>query len=187
MISKSFFISIVLLLGVTMTSVRADEAQEVSAALSKFFSLFETDCSNWVQVFTKSASFSHPKFPSGIVGSQALLDFCGKAKAAAQVQEFRQDGGAMLTREGDFLHVSSLTSMPLSTPRLHSSTLGSKASSWLVLLLVTRSLASSSSSLATLSPMSGLLTDKAITLHCLKVFFVIGSLGICQFSGSKTN
>jgi len=105
MISKSFFISIVLLLGVTMTSVRADEAQEVSAALSKFFSLFETDCSNWVQVFTKSASFSHPKFPSGIVGSQALLDFCGKAKAAAQVQEFRQDGGAMLTREGDFLHV----------------------------------------------------------------------------------
>jgi hypothetical protein len=97
-------VTLVIFLGI-FASVQADDVNDVSVALNKFFSLFEYDCPTWVKVFEKGATFAHPKFLDGITGTQALIDFCGKAQAVTQVQEFRQDGGAMVTAQGDFLHV----------------------------------------------------------------------------------
>ncbi len=73
---------------------------KVNGVLNGFFSLFNEDCASWVKVFSPSASFSHPKFPKGIQGTTALLEFCSTVKGASKVQEFRQDGAALLTPSG---------------------------------------------------------------------------------------
>eukprot|EP00013_Stygamoeba_regulata_P030179 CAMPEP_0177644036 /NCGR_PEP_ID=MMETSP0447-20121125/8465_1 /TAXON_ID=0 /ORGANISM="Stygamoeba regulata, Strain BSH-02190019" /LENGTH=177 /DNA_ID=CAMNT_0019146353 /DNA_START=103 /DNA_END=633 /DNA_ORIENTATION=- len=71
----------------------------VNATLAAFFSLFKAECAQWAGTFTPTASFAHPKVPTGVRGRDALQAFCSKNQEATAgfPVEFRQDGGAMIT------------------------------------------------------------------------------------------
>jgi hypothetical protein len=67
------------------------EAAAVQTTLDSFYSLVTADCKTWVQTFTDTATFYHPK--SGVVtGVENFTSFCTTIQGLFKVQEFRQDG-----------------------------------------------------------------------------------------------
>jgi hypothetical protein len=81
-------------IGLASASSTLSPAQSsgIQSTLNHFYSLFTSNCTDWVQVFNPAhGTFYHPK--AGVVtGRDNLLDFCSTAQSVSKVQEFRQDG-----------------------------------------------------------------------------------------------
>ncbi len=93
---------------------------DVTRVLHGFFSLFTWPCDKWVFLFSSSASFSHPKFPHGVVGTDQLTAFCVSAQGNSSSQQlFRADGPARITQTELSVHVlvPYVWSAPLNGPQ----------------------------------------------------------------------
>jgi hypothetical protein len=73
--------------------------------VSRFFQLFTTPCTEWAALWSPSGQFSHPKFPKGIVGRQALTAFCESNQKSNDPVIFRQDGDMIVTSAPGACHI----------------------------------------------------------------------------------